>query len=118
MARLIAFVLAAGQTVRARRRTHVIDVDATLLVAFVFAAAPFLCAAFLAAGVIGAGQQVDALHHLIHVTATTFDTRLLIAWRTWTVVTLGCKNQRKRTTRYSSRSKENERQEEKESGSP
>lgn len=87
---LIAFVFAAGQTVGAGHRAHVVDIDAAFLVAFVLAAAAFLCASFLAPCIVGAGRQVDAFHHLIHVTATTLDTRLLIAGRTIAVMTLCC----------------------------
>lgn len=90
MARLIAFVLAAGQTVGAGHRAHVIEIDAALLIAFVLAAATFLRASLLASCVIGPGREVDAFHHLIHVAAATLDTRLLIAWRAWSFVAFCC----------------------------
>lgn len=91
MTRLVALVLAARQAVGAGHWTDVIEIDATLLVAFVFAAAALLRATLLASCVIGTGQQVNAFHHLVHVAATTFDTRLLIAWWTCAVVAFCCK---------------------------
>lgn len=98
MTGLVALVLAARQAVGARHRAHVVEVDAALLVALVLAAAALLCATLLASGVVGTGRQIDAFHHLVHVAAAALDARLLVAWRTWAVVTFGCKKERVRVS--------------------
>lgn len=67
-----------------------IKIDATLLIAFVFAAATFLQASLLASCVIGSGREVGTFHHLVHVATATLDTRLLIAWRARSVMTFCC----------------------------
>lgn len=83
---LIALVFAARQIVIARQRTHVIDVNATFLIAFVFAAVALLRATFLAARIIRSRRQQGAFDHLVHMPASALHARLLIARRTRTGV--------------------------------
>lgn len=89
VAGLVTLVLAACQIKIARKWTDVIDVDAALLVAFVFAAVTLLDAPLLATGIVRTGQQLTAFHHLLHVATATTDGRFLGARRTVAGVTLG-----------------------------
>lgn len=82
MTGLIAFVFSTRQGVVTGQWTEVIDVNATFLVAFMFATGTFFGATFLAAGIIGPGGELATFYHLIHVTTTTFNCSLLVTGRT------------------------------------
>lgn len=66
-----------------------IDIDATVLIAFVAPTVALFGASFFTTGIIGTGQQLRAFHLLVHMTATAFDTGLFITRWTRTCVTLG-----------------------------
>lgn len=85
---LIAFVFAARQCIVTWHRADVVNVDAALLVALVFAAGAFLYTALFAASIVSSGRELAALNHLVHVTAAAFDGCLFVARRTITMVTL------------------------------
>lgn len=87
MTSLFALVSAAAQSLRTRQRTDVLDVDATQLIAIVFAARPLLLAALLATRVIGFACQISAGDLPVHVTASTLDVAAQVALRTLTHVT-------------------------------
>lgn len=55
-----------------------IEIDAALLVALVFATVALLGASFFASCVIGTSQQISAFHHLLHLATTTLDGRFLV----------------------------------------
>lgn len=84
---LIAFVSPAAQGAVTGQWTGVIDVNATLRVALVFATAALLRAASLAACIVRTRRQLATLDHLIHVATATLDCRLLRTRRALAQVT-------------------------------
>lgn len=67
-------------------------VDAAFLVALVLGAAAHPSAAFLAAGIVGAGLEELALDLLVHVATTTLDQGGFVARRTLSQVAPGVAN--------------------------
>lgn len=66
-----------------------INVNATFLIAFVFATISLLDATFLASCIIRSGEQLTTLDHLLHMATTTANGSFLGARRTIAGVTLG-----------------------------
>lgn len=89
MARFVAPVASAGQSLGAGLRTDVVVVDAALLVAFVLGTGPHPSAAFLATGVVGASLQELTLDLLVHVTTAALDHGGFVTRRTFLQVALG-----------------------------
>lgn len=89
MAGLVTLVFAASEIKVARQWTDVVNVNAALLVAFVFATVSLFDAAFLATCIVRTGQQLTAFHHLLHVSTATANGGFLGARRAVVRVTLG-----------------------------
>lgn len=75
MTSTLALVLATAQRGWTGQWTDVVNVNATLDIAFVFAAAPLLGALFLASRIVRPCCQLLTFHHLIHLTTATLDRR-------------------------------------------
>lgn len=82
MTRPLALVFATAQRRRTGQWTDVVNVYATLYVAFVLPAAPLLGALFLAPRIIRSCRQILTLDHLIHLSTATFHRCRLLARRT------------------------------------
>lgn len=88
VAGLVAAMPTTGQHLGAGFGADVVEVDAAFLVALVLGAAAHPVAAFLAPRVIGSGLKLLAFHLLIHVATAALYNGRLVAWRTFSQVTL------------------------------
>lgn len=87
--RSLALVFATTQRRRTWQWTNVINVYATLQVAFVLAATPLLRTLFLATRIVRTGRKLFTLYHLVHLATATLYRRGFLTRRTCTQVTLG-----------------------------